>query len=33
MAARRLGFNERKLTMRTDLFDPPVLQGGQYALL
>jgi DNA repair photolyase len=33
MAARRLGLNERKLTMRTDLFDPPVLQGGQYALL
>lgn len=33
MAARRLGFNERKITMRTDLFDPPVLQGGQYALL
>ena len=33
MAARRLGFNERKITMRTDLFDPPVLEGGQYALL
>lgn len=33
MAARRLGFNERKLSMRTDLFDPPVLEGGQYALL
>lgn len=33
MAARRLGFNERKIIMRTDLFDPPVLQGGQYALL
>ena len=32
MAARRLGFNERKLAMRTDLFDPPVLEGGQYAL-
>ena len=33
MAARRLGFNERKIAMRTDLFDPPVLEGGQYALL
>ena len=32
MAARRLGFNERKLAMRTDLFDPPMLEGGQYAL-
>ena len=32
MAARRLGFNERKIAMRTDLFDPPVLEGGQYAL-
>jgi DNA repair photolyase len=33
MAARRLGFNERKITMRTDLFDPPIVQGGQYPLL
>jgi len=33
LAARRLGLNARKLALRTDLFRPPVLEGGQMRLL
>ena len=33
LAARRLGLNERRDPLRTDLFTRPVLAGGQYALL
>jgi DNA repair photolyase len=33
LACKRLGLNERSLKMRTDLFTPPVPQGGQMRLL
>lgn len=33
LALRRLQLNERRLTVRTDLFVPPVAKGGQFALL
>lgn len=33
LALKRLAMNERKLRMRTDLFVPPVLPGGQLSLL
>lgn len=33
LATRRLGLNERKLTLRTDLFTPPVPPGSQMRLL
>ena len=33
LALRRLGLNERRLTVRTDLFQRPVPKGGQLALL
>jgi DNA repair photolyase len=33
LAIRRLGLNERSLRLRTDLFQRPVLQGGQLPLL
>ncbi len=32
LAARRLKLNERRETLRTDLFVQPVLQGGQYRM-
>lgn len=32
LALKRLGLNERRLTVRTDLFQRPVLKGGQFAL-
>lgn len=31
-AARRLGLNSSRPDLRTDLFQPPVLEGGQYRL-
>jgi hypothetical protein len=31
-AIRRLGLNERRDRLRTDLFQPPVAKGGQLAL-
>lgn len=31
-AARRLGLNETRPQLRTDLFSPPVFKGGQYRL-
>jgi len=33
LACRRLGLNKRSLTLRTDLFKPPVPEGGQMRLL
>ena len=33
LALRRLQLNERRLTVRTDLFVPPTVKGGQLALL
>ena len=33
LAAKRLGLNERRQTLRTDLFRRPVLKGGQFPLL
>ncbi len=33
LAARRLGLNERRLGLRTDLFQRPVPRGGQLSLL
>ncbi len=33
LAIRRLGMNERRLKLRTDLFQPPVPPGGQMQLL
>jgi len=33
LAARRLGLNERRLALRTDLFQRPVPKGGQMSLL
>ena len=33
LALRRLQLNERRLSVRTDLFVPPVAIGGQFALL
>jgi DNA repair photolyase len=33
LAARRLGLNEERLDLRTDLFTPPVPPGGQMRLL
>ena len=33
LAARRLGINERRLGLRTDLFQRPVPRGGQLSLL
>jgi DNA repair photolyase len=33
LAAKRLGLNERVNKLRTDLFQPPVPQGGQLRLL
>ncbi len=33
LAAKRLGLNERTTKLRTDLFQPPVLAGGQLRLL
>ena len=33
LALRRLQLNERRLSVRTDLFVPPVAMGGQLALL
>ncbi len=33
LATRRLGLNNTRAPLRTDLFRPPVLAGGQYALL
>ena len=33
VAARRLGLNQPKQTLRTDLFRPPVLPGGQMQLI
>ena len=33
VAARRLGLNQPKLKLRTDLFRPPVLPGGQMQLI
>ena len=33
LACKRLGINERSLKLRTDLFTPPVPQGGQMRLL
>ncbi len=33
LATKRLGINERRWPMRTDLFRPPVLMGGQMRLL
>ena len=32
-ALQRLGMNQRRLQLRTDLFSPPVPQGGQMRLL
>ena len=32
LAARRLGLNERRDNLRTDMFTRPVLQGGQYQM-
>ncbi len=32
MAAERIGFARRRLKLRTDLFTPPVMPGGQLAL-
>ncbi len=32
LAAERLGFNKRRLKLRTDLFSPPVPAGGQLSL-
>ncbi|MCF6328282.1 MAG: radical SAM protein, partial [Henriciella sp.] len=31
-AVRRLGLNASRPPLRTDLFSPPVLQGGQYRM-
>jgi hypothetical protein len=31
-AAQRLGYNERSLKLRTDLFTPPAHETGQLAL-
>ncbi len=33
LATRRLGLNERRLAVRRDLFQPPVLPGGQMTLI
>ena len=33
VAARKLGLNQQKLQLRTDLFRPPVLPGGQIPLI
>jgi DNA repair photolyase len=33
MAAKRLGLNQEKRRLRTDLFMPPVAEGGQLRLL
>ncbi len=33
LATRRLGLNERKLALRTDLFTPPARPGSQMRLL
>jgi DNA repair photolyase len=33
LAARRLGLNQPKVQLRTDLFKPPVLPGGQMRLI
>ncbi|MCL4765643.1 MAG: PA0069 family radical SAM protein [Hyphomicrobiaceae bacterium] len=33
LALKRLGMNERRLKLRTDLFQPPVPRGGQLQLL
>jgi DNA repair photolyase len=33
MAAKRLGLNQEKRRLRTDLFVPPVAEGGQLRLL
>jgi hypothetical protein len=30
LAAKRLGLNERRDSLRTDLFRRPVLSGGQF---
>jgi DNA repair photolyase len=32
LAAKRLGLNERHFALRTDLFRPPVVKGGQFSL-
>jgi hypothetical protein len=33
LAMKRLGLNERRQSLRTDLFTPPVPHGGQMRLL
>ncbi len=33
LALKRIGMNDRRLSLRTDLFEPPVLEGGQMRLL
>ena len=33
LALKRLGLNERRLSLRTDLFQPPVASGQQMRLL
>jgi hypothetical protein len=32
LAMKRLGLNERRIPLRTDLFAPPVLEGAQMRL-
>jgi DNA repair photolyase len=32
LAVKRLGFNQERVELRTDLFDPPVPKGGQMRL-